>query len=282
MTIKNIITHAMLAVTALAITACQNVDENERTIYVPPVTAKRAVLIEDFTGQSCINCPKANDMIHELQHGYEQYVVAVAIHSGRFSKNPPRYQKPFPLWTAMGDEYYNHWGISTQPNGIINRNGGEQDIDSWHSKVQNALKTPAQLTINAKATYNSSNNDLDVETIINAMPQTSINGNLQLWVVQDNIVGVQYQPDGSINDSYVHNHVLRFAVNGTWGETISVAAGSANTITHSCNLTTEFAQLQQTNADAPAFVPANMWVVAFVYNDSGVLNVVQVPLQITN
>ena len=114
------------------------------------------------------------------------------------------------------------------------------------------------------------------------MPQTSINGNLQLWVVQDNIVGVQYQPDGSINDSYVHNHVLRFAVNGTWGETISVAAGSANTITHSCNLTTEFAQLQQTNADAPAFVPANMWVVAFVYNDSGVLNVVQVPLQITN
>ena len=46
--------------------ACSNIDESERFIYVPPIDAQRAVLIEDFTGQACVNCPAASDVILDL------------------------------------------------------------------------------------------------------------------------------------------------------------------------------------------------------------------------
>lgn len=47
--------------------SCSNIAEDERYIYVKPAEVKRSVLIEDFTGQRCINCPNANDEIATLQ-----------------------------------------------------------------------------------------------------------------------------------------------------------------------------------------------------------------------
>ena len=44
------------ALCGLAFTACSNIDDDERLIYVEPVTEMRNVLIEDFTGQKCPNC----------------------------------------------------------------------------------------------------------------------------------------------------------------------------------------------------------------------------------
>ena len=52
---------------ALLLVACSHIDEGDRLIYVKPADVKRRVLLEDFTGQRCINCPKANDEIKSLQ-----------------------------------------------------------------------------------------------------------------------------------------------------------------------------------------------------------------------
>ena len=49
-----------MAVAALALfTACDNIPEDDRLIYIKPAAVSRAVLIEDFTGQACVNCPAA-------------------------------------------------------------------------------------------------------------------------------------------------------------------------------------------------------------------------------
>lgn len=39
-----------------ALSSC-GVDEKDRYVELPPVEVKRAVLVEDFTGQRCTNCP---------------------------------------------------------------------------------------------------------------------------------------------------------------------------------------------------------------------------------
>ena len=64
-------------------------------------------------------------------------------------------------------------------------------------------------------------------------------------------------PDGSTNQSYVHNHVLRTPVNGTWGEVISLNTGEQKT-------------KQFTQAISSDWNTENLSVVAFVYNDNGV------------
>ena len=44
---------AILSVTSFM--SCTEIDENDRLIYVKPAEIKKHVLIEDFTGQRCVN-----------------------------------------------------------------------------------------------------------------------------------------------------------------------------------------------------------------------------------
>ena len=105
---KNLTT-IILGLAAVAMVSCSDIDENDRFTYVRPANVSRAVLIEDFTGQLCVNCPNANDAIHQLQEQYgDSNVIAVGIHSGpRGFKGNSRFVG---LATTLGDEYYTHFG----------------------------------------------------------------------------------------------------------------------------------------------------------------------------
>ena len=268
--------YAALGAAALALAACSEVDQSDRFTYVPPVTVNRGVLIEDFTGQACINCPYATDMIHELQQQYGNHVVAVGIHSGTFSKMPPTYQNKYPLWTAVGDEYYSYWNISSQPKGIINRQGGEMLYQNWAEAVANGLQQKTGLAISVSNDYDAATKKLTISTTLECLAgNNAINGKLQLWIIQDGITALQLFPGNVRDKNYVHNHVFRYAVNGTWGEDVSVAEGEPKTITTETTL--DDSHIEQ-GIKAPEFVPENMSVVAFVYNGNGVENVVQVPV----
>ena len=76
-------------------------------------------------------------------------------------------------------------------------------------------------------------------------------------VLEDGITAMQLMPDGSANREYVHNHVLRTAVNGAWGESFTINEGETK---------------QQTLSQAvdSKWNTANLSIVAFVYNDDGV------------
>ena len=83
-------------------------------------------------------------------------------------------------------------------------------------------------------------------------------GKLQLWVVEDGIVASQID-HGSLKKNYVQNHVFRAAVNGTWGEDVTLKPQINQAKTASIAI--------KDNWNA-----ANLHIVAFVYNDKdGVL-----------
>ena len=87
----------------------------------------------------------------------------------------------------------------------------------------------------------------------------STTGKLQLWLTEDNVTAFQLMPDGSRNMEYVHQHVFRAAVNGSWGEPVTVKEGETFTTQH-YSLTAQ-----------KGWNVENLSVVAFVYNDQGVL-----------
>ena len=76
------------------------------------------------------------------------------------------------------------------------------------------------------------------------------------------IVALQMMPDGSSNRAYVHNHVLRTPVNGTWGDSFTIQEGESK-------------QQEMTQALDTSWNPSNLSIVAFVYNDAGVEHVVK-------
>ena len=69
--------------------SCDYIDENERFIVVDshfeqPDTESvvKNVLLEDFTGQRCVNCPRGSEVIEQLQEAYPERLIAVGIHGG--------------------------------------------------------------------------------------------------------------------------------------------------------------------------------------------------------
>ena len=124
-------------------TACNDIEQADR--YEPiEVTAKKNVLIEDFTGQYCVNCPKAADEIQRMQADSTigEHVIAVSIHGGSMSKHDSE-TSGLGLATDEGETYNSRWNVKSWPKGLVDRTGGLQDYESWNaSGVSRLAETP--------------------------------------------------------------------------------------------------------------------------------------------
>lgn len=246
----------------MAAASCSNIDEGDRLIYVKPAEVGRAILIEDFTGQRCVNCPTGTEIINGIVDTYgEDNVIAVGIHSGPlgFAGN----SKTVGLMTYTGNEYYTRWDKENkmgQPWVIFNRKTSpDSHYNNWAAMVGTIISEKANLSVKIDNAYDAAKRTLT--TTVGAFGTNgTVNGKLQVWIVEDGIKALQMMPDGKPNKEYMHNHVFRAAVNGTWGEDVTVKEGETTTKQYSYVLPEAW------NTD-------NIAVVAFVYNDSGVENV---------
>lgn len=235
-----------------ALAACDSIDEKDRIIGPIEFESQKNILIEDFTGQNCKFCPNATDAIHIMQEMYgKNHVIAVAIHGGELSIEAPR-----GLATDEGNAYVSHWNVEIFPSGLIDRAEGlNKNPNSWSALAINRLQltTPIQLSINNS--YDETSRNLNIRTIIDS--EEDLGGKLQLWLVEDSIIGRQTMPNGTMKRDYTHNHVFRSTINGLWGEDIQLTAGDAKETTHTITLD-------------ESWEPKNVSIVAFVYNDSEV------------
>lgn len=262
MKIKNLFLGVATAAMAMAAASCSNIDEGDRLIYVKPAEVGRAILIEDFTGQRCVNCPTGTEIINGIVDTYgEDYVIAVGIHSGPlgFAGN----SKTVGLMTDTGNEYYTRWDKENkmgQPWVIFNRKTSpDSHYNNWAAMVGTIISEKANLSVKIANAYDAATRTLT--TTVGAFGTNgTVNGKLQVWIVEDGIKALQMMPDGKPNKEYMHNHVFRAAVNGTWGEEVTVKEGETTTKQY------QYVLPEAWNAD-------NIAVVAFVYNDNGVENV---------
>lgn len=99
-----------LILVLLGFCACEEVDEADRFTGPVEFVPKKNVLIEDFTGQRCLNCPLAADAVHAMQATYgAEHVIAVAIHGGSLSLPA---SSGVGLALPEGETYQTFWGIS--------------------------------------------------------------------------------------------------------------------------------------------------------------------------
>lgn len=247
----------MIAVVLLMV-SCDKVSLDERLTYVEPPEVGRAVLIEDYTGQYCVNCPRATEEIERLVEEYgDSVVIAVAIHSGPFSKHKDG--TPTPLYTALGDEYFSHWNLSSQPIGLVDRLGAF-DYTDWGAGVNYVVGFKAPVSFSTATSYDEETRRATVSVQTIGLDSALVTGKLQVWLVEDSIDSFQHMPGGTVNEHYNHMHVFRAAVNGQWGEDVSVNHGDVAIKDYDIVL------------DA-AWVPEHCSIVTFLYDDNGVKQV---------
>ena len=269
---------------AAAFTACSSIDEADRlvpvggaapvdstdisdatdSLYEAPVAAvARRVLIEDYTGQKCANCPDATENIHQLQQIYGSLLVPVAIQSDYMGIS----DKDGGLANELGNTYFNSLDFTpkVKPAVQVSRYYGEvltsnTDVTFF---VENVVPIPTPLDVRVKARLHAgdaSKADIDVKVICTD-GQANLSGKLQVWITEDSIVAPQDYLNGQHIKDYVHNHVLRATANGTWGEEVSVS-GLADT-----------REFHYTADLSSAWKPEHLAIVAFVYNSDEVLQV---------
>ena len=257
---KKINTTILTILGLLLFVACDNVSLDERLQFVEPPEVGRAVLIEDFTGQYCVNCPRATVEIERLIEQYgDSVVIPVAIHSGPFSKQNGEFT---PLHTEVGDLYFNRWNLSSQPVGFVDRLLGPMPLNftdwAYGVNIEVASKAPVMFITSIDLDRERRLASVEVQTI--GMDSTRVSGKLQVWLIEDSIDSFQYMPDASINEHYNHMHVFRASVNDPWGDDVSVGHGEVATKNYNI-------------AMDPAWVPEHCAIVTFLYDNDGVKQV---------
>lgn len=202
------------------------------------VSNYKKVLVEDYTGHQCGNCPNAAIVAENLYAQYHGTVVVIAVHAGFWTKTNAEY--PTSYTTSAGNDWDNKtsgFGISFigNPNGMVNRKNfpGEglvQKETKWPSSVSVSLQET--MTVELKLTTNYDPGVRALNTDIKGIFKTNYGNATKISVVliEDSIIGPQKDyskiPDKVPN--YKFEHMLRGAINGSWGADFKAGAASAN------------------------------------------------------
>jgi Outer membrane protein Omp28 len=250
----------------------------------------KKVLLEDYTGHKCGNCPKALDTVATIESAYPDQVITVSIHSGyysTFSSAPYKYnwivESPTkPGYNAL-DEFFQ---ISDQgnPNGMVNRKDYDiinfshvKGIDTWKTAVASELSTPLKATIYLTNIFDATNNNLKTTAKIKFLSSLSGSFKIATMLLEDHVAcdtslgRTVPQKDYRINPDddydYVHKHVLRDYLYGAFGDSLKTNPNANDTLT---KVYTKNINLKKNSSDtAPYYINADdLYVVVYIYNAS--------------
>lgn len=238
------------------------VDDGDTTVV------KRRILMEEFTGHFCSNCPQGAAEMQRLVDVYGEQIIPVSLHAGNITFNAPHtgagsYETDFR--TPAGNDYATTFQPFGLPSGMVSRLNGATAIPfaQWESELLSIKDTPPLAEVTIETSYNNTTRvvtaDIETEWLLDG---GSDNYKLQVYIIEDHIT--DWQLDGSTDvPDYDHRHVLRGAVNTTWGEAInSTVQGSKDNKSYTYTLAGNW------NED-------NCEIVAFIYKEGPDYEVIQ-------
>lgn len=254
--IKKILT---ILITTAALTSCQDTIEPGEERYTPTdeIRGARTVLIEEYTGVECKNCPVG----HELLRTIENYcntpenlakgagVIAVGIHIPAYGDAVADGGFVTPEAATLAPNQY------VAPTAKVNRNTDVLGTQKWLSAVVSEITQEPKVTFSTVAAT-VADGKISVSGNVDVLAKLS-DPMLHVWIVEDDIIDWQLQPNGEYEEFYKHHAVYRGAVTPLAGQPLADEAFTLTDYTL-----------------APNWVVENLRVVVFV-TDGQVLNATQ-------
>lgn len=224
---------------------------------------QRQVLIEEFTGVRCVNCPAGTQAIQSLLGIHGEQLVAVSIHAGFFS--PPYTQSLYDFRTTEGTSILSYLGEPLGfPTAVVNRKlfSGEQDLQlgqsQWAGFISEELAAAPSVKIAINPDFNAATRLLkaDIELFIEENIAES-DVRLSVMITENGVIDYQLTPEGLKSD-YVHLHILRGMMTNYDGNPLTEPLVDGAQINRSYTLTLP-----------EGWVADNCYIVAFVHLGGG-------------
>jgi len=238
-----------------------------------PKQESKMVLLEDFTGLSCVNCPYADDEDSVLRAQYPNQIVSICEHTviGSLSN-------PYPGYGALSDSdalvNYNLFGNQgSLPYGAIDRTifSGQDTILQLYGAWGGFMSTEVTLTppMNVDIVnqiYDTTSGKLTATIQVTYTSIMNEYNYISAAITEDSIIDPQKNFTGWVL-KYVHQHVLRkfiFPVTGLQLET-SGSHSPGNIYSPGNTYLVKF----NTYINKKEWKPAHCNIVAFVHEETG-------------
>lgn len=258
----------ILALAALGwtLTSCDKLDPPYATVVTKyDTTGKPYVLLEEYTGVRCINCPTATQEAHELAKYYIDRVILMAVHATELADTNKSY--PLYLKTPEGNQWNSDYTVGYVPRGLVNRakynSAFPINKDKWASAIDVQLAKPVVCVLKGSATYNSASKQITANLSAYFKSTLPAGAKVCLYITEDGIQGKQANNDPNVGttpdiDPYTFDNTFRGSMNSTYGEQLTASIEVNKIYTYSKTFTV-------TNQ---AWNTGNLYIIALVTNAS--------------
>lgn len=195
----------------------------------PPV---RHILVEEFTGAGCQNCPQGAQVLESLINTYGTRLIPVSIHTGFFAA--PLAESMYDFRIDEGEELDALIGpVSGYPSAAINRKQfpGEDDLiltsTTWSGYIASELNNAPDVDIDITNVYDAGSRELTVTVNTTFVATVTANISLSVLITENNIVDAQINGSTLVPD-YTHKHVLRDMLTAAEGQPIIAQTAGGN------------------------------------------------------
>ncbi len=233
----------------------------ETYIETPEAPQNKVVVIEDFTGAACVNCPLAHEAITEIISLHPGQIAAIAEYN--YFADPLNIDEILVTQPAYDIDNNILGPINSWPASFVDR--VDFDDDNLLAEVpdnllpyteQQLLLTPP-CNIYLDKLFDDISRNLSLTLTIKYTEDITVPNNLSVVIAENGIIAAQITPTGEIPD-YIHNHVMRAMLTFYSGDALpeTNVAGRVYVFNYTYLLPAEW------NA-------ANMDIIAFVHNFDG-------------
>lgn len=173
----------------------------------------KVVLLEEFTGVDCRNCPDAHRVIESIQEDYPGRLIAVSLHSDDFFSIP--FGNDQDLRSEEATILYGILEANGKPKGTVDRiKYATEEVliinkyQSWRNYAEQRLAVTTPVNIYINTDFNKDTRSLLVEIILHYTSEVNIENRLSVMVLEDGVLTLQNDL-GDIISNYVQNQVLR-------------------------------------------------------------------------
>jgi len=235
----------------------------------PNTNIQQNVLLEDYTGHTCNNCPAAALVAKGLEDANPGRVFIASIHAGTASAfqapEPPEF--PTDFRTEEGNTYIEELpGFFSNPIGTINRQSNGLGNTLWYLSTTWVNATNSTLTNTPKAglqvqfNHYPQTRGLFVHTESEFLSNLNEEHAIVIYLIRQTVVAPQKMGNSTVDEEYHHHNVLSGTVNGTWGTSLGSSLNSGDKIYN------DFAmELPENSADSTYNVD-NLSLISYIYN----------------